>query len=100
MSCDPCTTDITVGQPTCAQMLTESVAAYNAVRRGLLTGKAAIEVQFGEQRVKYDATQATAKYLLDEITRLHRACPSTTSAAILGLGGGGGPISTSYGPCQ
>lgn len=100
MSCDPCTIGTTTaGQPTCAQMLAESVAAYNAVRRGLLTGKAAIEVQFGEQRVKYDATQATAKYLLDEITRLHRACPSTTSAAILGLGGGG-PISTSYGPCQ
>lgn len=80
-------------------MLLESITAYNAVRRGLLGGKAVIEVQFGEERVKYAATADTAKFLMEEITRLHRGCPSAQSAAILGLGGAAvGPIGTSYGP--
>jgi hypothetical protein len=78
-------------------MLAESVTAYNAVRRGLMGGKAVIEVQFGEERVKYQATSETAKFLLDEITRLHRSCPSAASAAVLGLGGCAGPISVSFG---
>jgi hypothetical protein len=79
-------------------MLAESVTAYNAVRRGLMSGKSVIEVQFGEERVKYQATGDTVKFLLDEITRLHRACPSTTSAAILGLGGSAaGPIGVGFG---
>lgn len=85
--------------PGCAAMLMESITAYNAVRRGLMGGKAVIEVQFGEERVKYAATADTAKFLLDEITRLHRACPSPQSAAILGLGGAAaGPIGTRYSP--
>ena len=79
-------------------MLAESVQAYNAVRRGLMGGKAVIEVQFAEERVKYAATSETAKFLLEEITRLHRTCPSASSAAILGLGGvAAGPIGVSFG---
>ena len=96
-SCDPCN-PASVAAPTCAQMLAESVTAYNAVRRGLMGGKSVIEVQFGEERVKYAATSDTAKFLLDEITRLHRTCPSQPSAAILGLSGAAaGPIGVGFG---
>lgn len=95
--CTPCQLGDTAA-PSCAQMLAESVAAYNAVRRGLMGGKAVVEVQFGEERVKYAATAETVKFLLEDIGRLHRTCPSEPSAAILGLGGCVGPIGVTFGP--
>lgn len=79
-------------------MLAESVAAYNAIRRAMMTGKAVVEVRFGEETVKYQATSETSKFLLDEIRRLNMSCPSDTARAILGLGGNAGPLSTSYNP--
>lgn len=79
-------------------MLDEWVQAYSAVRRGMMQGKSVIEVQFGEQRVKYTDPSGTLKLMREEIMTLHRACPSDASAAILGLGGGNaGPIGTNYG---
>ena len=83
--------------PTCSAMLSESVTAYNAIRRAMLTGKTVVEVRFGEETVKYDATSETSKFLLDEIRRLNMSCPSATARAILGLGGSAGPMSTNYG---
>lgn len=83
--------------PTCSAMLSESVTAYNAIRKAMMSGKTIAEVRFGEQTVKYGATSETAKFLLDEIRRLNMSCPSTAASAILGLGGNAGPLSTSYG---
>ena len=82
---------------TCATMMCEALAAYSAVRRGMLSGKAVVEVAFGEEKVRYASTGETQKLLLDEIRRLHQSCGNEASAAILGLGGCAGPIGTNYG---
>lgn len=76
--------------PTCADMLCTAVNAYNA----LMGGREVVEVQFGEQRVKYNPK--SAPMLLDHIRRLNITCPSPAASAILGLGGGG-PLSVSFG---
>jgi len=100
-SCNPCAQAPAVPTgpgcgDTCATMMCEALAAYTAVRRGMLKGKAVVEVAFGEEKVRYESTAATSKLLLDEIRRLHQSCGNEASAAILGLGGGG-PIGTNYG---
>jgi hypothetical protein len=79
-------------------MLADSVTAYLAVKRGLMTGKSVIEVRFGEETVKYQATSEVVKFLLDDIRRLNMTCPSAAASAILGLGGNAGPLSTFYNP--
>lgn len=101
-TCNPCdqAASLTAGgavEPTCAAMLADSVSAYNAVRRAMMSGKTVIEVRFGEETVKYAATTDTVKFLLDDIRRLNQSCPSETARAILGLGGDAGPLSTRYG---
>jgi hypothetical protein len=82
---------------TCATMMCEALAAYSAVRRGMLGGKAVVEVSFGEEKVRYASTAETQKYLFDEIRRLHQSCGNEASAAILGLGGRASPLGTNYG---
>lgn len=84
-SASPCVT------PTCAEMLCAAVNAYNA----LMSGREVVEVQFGEERVKYNPK--SMPNLLDHIRRLNIACPSAAASAVLGLGGGG-PLSVSFGP--
>lgn len=75
--------------PSCAQMMAKAVAGYSAVMDGMLTGQKVVEVQFGDQKVKYESTQSQADLLRKHIIRLHQTCPTVSSAAILGLGGAG-----------
>ncbi|MES2685688.1 MAG: hypothetical protein V4706_02640 [Pseudomonadota bacterium] len=100
--CNPCAQAPAVPSgpacgPTCADMLCQALAGYNAVLAGMAGGKAVVEVQFGEQKVRYESTAATQKILFDTIRRLHQSCGNASSAAVLGLGGNAGPISTYYG---
>jgi gpW len=91
--CTPCSpataVDPALALPSCAVMMVEAITAYNAVRRSLMTGGKAVEVQYGDQRVKYDSTKDTVTMLLDDIRRLHMTCPREESAALLGMGGAG-----------
>lgn len=104
-TCNPCEQAASLpaeGQPcvtpTCAEMLCESMLAYNAVRRSMMSGKVTAEVQFGEQRVKYAATAETVKFLLDDIRRLNMSCPNESAKAILGIGAAsGGPLGVRFG---
>lgn len=84
--------------PSCQQMLCNAVNAYNAVLLASTSGQSVIEVQFGEQRVKYSTGKETLSMLSDTIARLHRSCPSAASAAILGIGNAR-PISVRFGNC-
>jgi hypothetical protein len=76
--------------PTCADMLCAAVNAYLALQGG----REVVEVQFGEERVKYQPK--SMPHLLDHIRRLNIACPNEAASALLGLGGGG-PLSVSFG---
>ena len=97
--CTPCTppTAASVAMPACADMMARAVAGYDAVITGLMSGQRVIEVQFGEQKVKYDSTEATATMLRKQIARYHQSCPTAASAAILGLGGGS--LAVQFGNC-
>lgn len=77
--CEPCTNTPNAALD-CAGMLASACAAYNA----LMIGQEVISVGFGEQRVQY--SQKNKAELLAHIQRLHAACPSQASAAILGVG--------------
>lgn len=77
-------------------MMCRALAGYNAVLNGMLAGKSVVSVEFDGQKVTYQSTAATQKNLLEIITRLHQTCGNPSSAAVLGLGGGG-PICTTFG---
>lgn len=87
--CTPCTPAVDTILPSCSQMMAESLTAYNAIRRAMMGGQKVAEVQFGDQRVKYEIGKDTQKMVMDEIGRLYQSCPCPEAAAVLGLGGAG-----------
>jgi hypothetical protein len=102
-TCDPCEGGSTLAAasivlPTCSDMMARAVLAYSAVFDSMAGGKSSVDVSFGDQRIHYEANDATLKSLLGHIARLHRSCPTASSAAILGLGGGGS-LSVRTGGC-
>ena len=83
---------------TCPAMLGRWLQAYTAVQTAMMSGKSVIKVKFGEEEVTYQAVSSTLALIRNEIAMLHRSCPSTASAAVLGYGGGnGGPLRVSMG---
>lgn len=64
---------------TCKAMLCKMLEAY--VR--ITTGGGVIEVQFGDDRTKYES--ANVKMLETRLRTLHEACGDANSAALLGL---------------
>lgn len=77
-------------------MMCRALTAYNAVLGGMLSGKSVVSVEFDGQKVVYESNSASQKNLLALIARLHQSCGNASSAALLGLGGGG-PIGTTFG---
>lgn len=91
-TCSPCQTAAApAAMPSCSDMLTSAVHAYNA----LVSGQEVVEVKFDNTTVKYSPKSMPA--LLAHIERLHRTCPTGTSAALLGLGGRTRPLSVRFG---
>jgi len=83
---------------TCAMRLSRLVAGYDAIVGAMMAGQVTTLVQFGEQKIMYEASTTTMNLVLSQIAQMNKACPSPAASAILGLGGNQGPLRPHYNP--
>lgn len=97
-ACLPAANNLAAGTATCDFRLGRLVIAYDAIVSAMMMGQMTTLVQFGEQKIMYEASASTMKLILSQIGEMNKVCPSAAASAILGLGGRQGPIRPEFNP--
>lgn len=97
-ACLPAANNGAAGVATCDFRLGRLVVAYDAIVNAMMAGQMTALVQFGEQRIMYEASATNMKLVLSQIAEMNKVCPSAAASAILGMGGRQGPIRPEYNP--